>query len=67
MLKSNGDKASPFLKSFLIEETCQINFLLPRLLYRLHLKAFFRPCINLNVFHRDAKLNENILQDLPPN
>jgi len=24
-LKNNGHKASPFLTSFLIEETCQIN------------------------------------------
>jgi len=37
--KSNGDKASPCFKPFLIE-TCQVNVSLPGLCYELHSDTF---------------------------
>ena len=60
-LKSNGNNTSPCFKTFLQETRRHISVYLDFAI------GFTQTLLLALPFHGDAKLNENIVQDLPPN
>jgi hypothetical protein len=62
-MKSNGDKASPSQKNIFNMKHVRQMFVYPDSATGFMQTHFYQPY----QFHGDTKLNENIIQDLPPN